>query len=59
MTSVLADVDALVYNVAARMIYLYTAVANADGSKGEMTLILAITSAANQAALDAVVDTRT
>lgn len=57
-TSDIAEAKALADDAVDRMVYIYTAVSNGDGSAGEIKLITSITGAANQAALDSIVDTR-
>jgi len=57
-TSTITDLKDISERAADRLTYLYTAVLNADSSKGEMTLITSMAIAADQSSLDAVVDTR-
>lgn len=57
-TSSASDINTLAEDCADRLIYLYTASSNSDGSKSELALITAILTAANQTALDAITDTR-
>lgn len=57
-TSTLADVEALAEDVTTRRSYVFTSSSNADSSKGEVKLIEEAMGAANQAALDAILDTR-
>lgn len=53
-----ADVNAIYQSLLERGIYIYGNGGNGDGSSGEAAILASIDSAADQAALDAILDTR-
>lgn len=58
VTSTLTDIQTLAVDCADRLIYIYTAVSNGDGSKGEIQYIQEVLACTNLLQVQSIIDTR-